>query len=165
MHQDLKRQNFNVDADQAADLEAARVFLNAPTIKDAMLRAARLVNSIARELRAGKKLVALDDSGQSIRIMIPELESVPQSWKYLCERPHPWRKQLYIKGRKLMASTVWSDMITNHMTPEEAAADRDLPFEAVREAIRYSEQNLDLIRMEAQEEKQRLLASEVAPGA
>jgi len=165
MHHDLKRQNFNVDADQAADLEAARIFLNAPTIKDAMLRAARLVNSIARELRTGKKLVALDEGGHTVRIMIPDLEHTVSSWIYLCDRPHPWRRQLYIKGRKLMASTVWSDMVANQQTPEEAAEDRDLPVAAVIEAIRYSEENLDLIRMEAQEEKQRLIAPGVVLGA
>ena len=56
-------------------------------------------------------------------------------------------------------------MLANNMTAEEAAADRDLPLGAVQEAVRYSEQNLDLIGMEAQEENLRLVASGVALGA
>ena len=42
-------------------------------------------------------------------------------WKYLVERPHPWRRQRWIKGRRLLASTVWADMIVNAMSVEEAA--------------------------------------------
>ncbi|CAN5669906.1 hypothetical protein BH11ARM2_BH11ARM2_00770 [soil metagenome] len=160
----LRRQNFNVDADQAADLEAARLSLHAPTIKEAVLRAARLVNLLSKELEGGKKLVAIDETGEMVRIALPDLET-PSGWKYLCERPHPWRRQLYIKGRKLMASTLWNEIQAEGMTPEEAAEDRDLPVEAVREAIRYSEANRDLIRMESEEEKRRLIASGVELGA
>ena len=36
-------------------------------------------------------------------------------WQYLVKRPHPWRRQLYIKGRKLLASTVWQDAIANNL--------------------------------------------------
>lgn len=158
MNQDIKRQNFNVNADQIADLEAAQAYLHAPTIKDAMLRSARVVNLLARELQAGKKLVVVDGNGQTSRLVISDLETGSPSWNYLCARPHPWRTQLYIKGRKLLASTVWNDLIANDFTPEEAAEDRDLPVEAVLEAIRYSEQNLSLIRMEAEEEKARILS-------
>ncbi|WP_199249571.1 hypothetical protein [[Phormidium] sp. ETS-05] len=41
-----------------------------------------------------------------------KLKPLPtDTWQYLVERPHPWRRQLYIKGRKLLASTVWQDTI------------------------------------------------------
>lgn len=162
---EMKRQNFNVDAGEAAELELARSYLGAPTVKDAMLRAARFVNAIASELKSGKKLMASDEAGNSVRIMLPDLEQRPGEWLYLCARPHPWRKQLYVKGRKLLASSVWNDMVANQMTIEEAAADRDLPISAVREAIKYCEQNMDLIRMEADEERQRLLDSGVNLGS
>jgi len=164
MSQELRRQNFNVDVDQAAELEAARVHLHAASVKDAMLRAARLVNVIARELQSGKTLQTLDSAGRTTRLMLPDLESSAPAWTYLCERPHPWRKQLYVKGRKLLASTIWHDMLANEMTVEEAADDRDLPVEAVREAVRYCEQNIALIELEAAEEKARLLASGISLG-
>jgi hypothetical protein len=51
-------------------------------------------------------------------------------WQYLEKRPHSWRQQLYIKGRKLTAFTVWSDAIANEMTPE-VRSQRDPP-KAVR---------------------------------
>jgi hypothetical protein len=35
----------------------------------------------------------------------------PAGWQFLVARPHPWRKQLAIKGRKLLAGTLWRDMI------------------------------------------------------
>jgi len=165
MNNDFKRQNFNVDADQAADLEAARIHLHAATVKDAMLRAARLVNTLARELQSGQRLMLLDNQGNATRFVISDLEQGEATdWVYLCERPHPWRRQLYIKGRKLLASMVWNDMLANGFTVEEAAIDRDLPVEAVIEAVSYCERNLDLIKMESAEEKTRLLASGVLVG-
>jgi uncharacterized protein (DUF433 family) len=163
--QTLKRQNFNVDADQEAILESARALLNAPTIKDAVLRAANLVNSIGKELKSGKHLVAIDAAGNSVRILIPDMEQTDLSWQFLCHRPHPWRKQLSVKGHKILASSLWSDMVANNQTPEEVAADYDLPIATVLEAIQYSEQNLDLIRMEAAEEKNRLFEAGIKLGA
>lgn len=72
-----------------------------------------------------------------------------KKWQYLEERPHSWRKQLYIKSRKLLASDVWSDMIVNEMTPSEVADSKDLPIEAVNEAIEYCETHRELIEKEA----------------
>jgi len=165
MKQELRRQNFNVDPDQAAELEMTRNYLQASTVKDAVLRAARLVNTIARELKPGNRLLVVDSAGGSTRILIPELDRIESPpWMYLCERPHPWRRQFYIKGRKLLASTVWYNMLANGFTPEEAAEDRDLPLEAVLEAIRYCEQNEDLLKMEAAEEENRLRAAGLLTG-
>lgn len=82
--------------------------------------------------------------------------SSTETWQYLVERPHPWRRQLYIKGRKLLASTVWRDMIANDMSPEEAADNWDLPLEAIHEAIRYCESHQELLKQEAEEERYRL---------
>ncbi|OUL37766.1 hypothetical protein BV372_01140 [Nostoc sp. T09] len=88
---------------------------------------------------------------------MPELEPTPQSiWQYLVSRPHPWRKQLYVKGRRLLASTVWQDMQLNTLSPEEAAENFALPIAAVNEIIRYCEANHELIKMEAEEERYRL---------
>lgn len=152
---EIKRQNFNVDSEQAAELESARQFLNAPTIKDAILRSATLVNVLARELQAGGRLVVQDPLGETTRVVIPELEHTQTEWLYLCQRPHPWRRQLYIKGKKLLASTLCSEMARSNLTPAQVAVERDLPLKAVHEAIRYCQLNRDLIKMEAEEEKQR----------
>jgi hypothetical protein len=77
-------------------------------------------------------------------------------WQYLESRPHPWRKQLYIKGRKLKAFTVWSDMIVNDLTPEEVADSKELPLEAVYEAIEYCQTHQELLKLEADEERRYL---------
>ncbi|MGK7876851.1 MAG: hypothetical protein AB4426_27250 [Xenococcaceae cyanobacterium] len=73
-------------------------------------------------------------------------------WQYLEERPQSWRQQLYIKGRKLRARTVWSDMLVNGDTPSEAADNWNLPLPAILEVISYCETNRELLQQEAEEE-------------
>ena len=77
-------------------------------------------------------------------------------WQFLEPRPSSWRKQLYLKGKKLTAFTVWSDMIANKDTLDETADNWDLPREAVREAIKYCENNQELLKSEAEEERRYL---------
>lgn len=77
-------------------------------------------------------------------------------WQYLEKRPHPWRQQLYFKGRRLRPFTVWITMQVEQMTPEEAAEDWDLPLAAVKEAIAYCEANQELLQQEALEERRYL---------
>ncbi len=82
--------------------------------------------------------------------------------QYLAKRNHPWRKQLYVKGQKLFASTIWQDMIANEMSVEEAADNWDLPLDAIDEIIRYCESHQDLLRLEADEEHYRLVEEGVS---
>lgn len=84
-----------------------------------------------------------------------------EQWQYLLARPHPWRKQLYIRGRKLLASTVWQDLVTNQMSLEEAAENWDLTLSAIDEVIRYCESHQELLKSEADEERYRLEAKGV----
>ena len=77
-------------------------------------------------------------------------------WHYLEQRHDSWRKQLYIKGKKLLASDVWSDMIVNSDSPQAAAKAWDLPIEAIAEAIKYCETHQHLIEQEALLEKKYL---------
>ena len=74
-------------------------------------------------------------------------------WQFLEPCSSSWRKQLYFKGRKLTAFTVWSDMIVNEDTLGETAANWDLPTEAIKEAIEYCENNRELLKSEAEEER------------
>lgn len=71
-------------------------------------------------------------------------------------RPHPWRKQLSIKGRKLYAATLWRDLLANQLTPEQAADNWNLPLAAIHEAVSYCEMHQDLLALEAEEERYRL---------
>jgi hypothetical protein len=66
-----------------------------------------------------------------------------------------------IKGRRLLAATVWRDMTANGQTPEQAAEEWDLAVEAVHEVVRWCEDNRALLEMEAREESRRLASAGV----
>lgn len=77
-------------------------------------------------------------------------------WRFLVSRPHPWRKQLSIKGRNTTVGQLVAALEANHLTVEQAADEFALPIEAVREALAYFEENRRLIGIEALEERRRL---------
>lgn len=83
-------------------------------------------------------------------------ESAVQPWHYLVHRRHPWRQQLYIKGRNLTARQLVGAMKANQLDAEKAAADFRLPVEAVREALAYAEKNRELLETEAEIERMML---------
>jgi hypothetical protein len=158
MAAETKRQNFNITPEQEAEIAWLRETIGAPTTKDAILRAVRILAILAREAQQGQKVYVGSDDKHLKQLLIPELRLAhTEGWRYLVARPHPWRRQLWIKGRRQRAFIVWSDMLTNQMTPEEAAEDWDLPLEAVEEIIRYCESNRELLTMEANEERRRLV--------
>ena len=81
----------------------------------------------------------------------------PQTqWQYLEQRPHSWRRQLYIKGKRIKASVIYSDMIVNEMSPTEAADNWELPLAAIEEVIEYCSTHESLLKQEAQEGRRRL---------
>ena len=65
---------------------------------------------------------------------------------------------MYLKGRNLTVGQLISTMQANHLTPEEAADDLELPVEQAKEALAYYELHCDLIEAEAREEAARLAA-------
>jgi uncharacterized protein (DUF433 family) len=111
-----------------------------------------------QELKEQAFKLSVSDRLALISALIQSLQTASQTedWKYLVTRPHPWRRQLYIKGRKLLVSTVWQDMIANKMSAEQAAENWDLPLPAIYEAINYCENNRELLKLEADEERYRL---------
>ena len=78
-------------------------------------------------------------------------------WQFLEKRTHPWRQQLYIKGKRIKASVIYSDMIVNEETPEEAAENWDLPLAAIEEVIKYCQTHQELLKQEAEEERRIVL--------
>ena len=84
---------------------------------------------------------------------IQECEATVESWRFLVRRRHPWRKQLYLKGRNMTARQLVGSMKANHMDDERAAANYRLPIEAVHEALAYVQKNLDLLQTEAEIER------------
>jgi uncharacterized protein (DUF433 family) len=64
-------------------------------------------------------------------------------YKYLARKPKSNYKQLFIKDRWISPRTLYGKYVREEepMTPEEIAADYELPLEAVLEAIAYCESN------------------------
>lgn len=105
----------------------------------------------ACQLPASERLELIGAIVQSL-----QTSSQTETWQFLVSRPHPWRHQLYIKGRRLLASTLWRDTISNQMSLEQAADNWELPLAAVHEVVQYCETHQDLLRLEAEEELRRL---------
>lgn len=148
-----KRENFDVSLEQQAEIDALQEVLGVPSRKEALLYAVHLTLHMASEVRNGNQIYICNNNEYQ-RIRMLEMEKPELSkWNYLAPRSHKWRKQLYVKGRKLKASDVWSSMIANKMTREETAIDWDLPLEAIDEIIEYCESHRNLLKMEADEEK------------
>lgn len=80
-------------------------------------------------------------------------EAAVEPWQYLVRRQHPWRQQLYVKGRNLTARQLVGAMKANQLDEEAAAADYRLPVEAVREALVYVEKNRELLETETEIER------------
>ena len=60
-------------------------------------------------------------------------------FQYLAPKPGSSYKQLFIKGRRISARTLYGDFMRTEdpVTVEQIAADYQLPVEAVREAIEW----------------------------
>jgi uncharacterized protein (DUF433 family) len=83
-------------------------------------------------------------------------------WKYLEAHPQSSYKQLFLKGTRLRAEIIYDEMEwvepDDPMTPEKIAADRNLPVEAVREAIAYCESDPPELREDHQRSREPLQA-------
>lgn len=162
MNTTTKRANFDLSPEQEELLANLRAQLSASSTKEAVLKAAQLTAVLLEEVRQGNRLFVGKTPATAVRLAIPELEArAPGQWRWLVERPHPWRRQLWVKGRKLLASAVWLDALTNDMGAREAAQNWDLPLEACEEIFAYCEANRALIESEASEERQRLKQADV----
>ncbi|HEY8283516.1 MAG TPA: hypothetical protein VIJ28_03940 [Chloroflexota bacterium] len=47
-------------------------------------------------------------------------------YRHLEERSHPWRRQLWLRGRNMTVGQLVATMRANHLAPEQAAIDLDL---------------------------------------
>src|SRR5262249_42804490 len=93
---------------------------------------------------------------QRLEEQIVPLAAQTARWRYLVARPHPWRRQLAIKGRNLTVGQLMSTIRANRLSPEQACQGLELPLEAIHEAITYCTENRALIELEAAEERRRL---------
>ena len=67
-------------------------------------------------------------------------------YEFLESRPDSHYRQLFFKGRKIRAEVFYSATVGEEArSPEEVAADFDVPVEAVREAVDYCLKHADVI--------------------
>lgn len=79
-----------------------------------------------------------------------------KAYQYLEHRPDKKSQELFIRGRGVRTSTIWHDRFISRFSPDQIAADRDLPLEAVYEALDYCQENWESICREKDLERQRL---------
>ena len=130
--------------EQASALAAAGN--NPPTVIDPTTRTIYALVP-AEHVRSGGRGEAPSDQSE------PPRETPVEPWKHLVLRRHPWRKQLYVKGRNMTVRHLVGAMKASRFTEEETAKDLHLPVEAVREALAYFETNPEVIDLDAAHER------------
>jgi uncharacterized protein (DUF433 family) len=89
-----------------------------------------------------------------------KLPPTDREWKYLAPNPKSAYKQLFVKGTRIRAEVLYGMLVDGDppdaTTPEQIAADMNLPVEAVREAIAYCETNPLEIREDHEAEEVRM---------
>ena len=79
------------------------------------------------------------------------------TYKWLEVRPEKrFTKQLYIKGRNMSVWNLVAEIVTQQATIEEVVEDRELPREAIEEALDYYYANRSWIDAETDELGRRL---------
>ncbi len=70
-------------------------------------------------------------------------QSTAAPWIYLESRPRSFYRQLFVKDSRILARTLygWYKSAEDPLTPEEIAAEFNLPLPAIQEAIAYCETN------------------------
>lgn len=80
-------------------------------------------------------------------------ETAAEPWCHLVHRQHPWRMQLYVKGRNMTARQLVGSMKANQLDEQAAGADNRVSVDVVREALAYVESHQDLLQAEAEIER------------
>ena len=143
--------------------QTARTFYRG-VVSDAVTTALETFEWVIDARRRGKRVIATDAD------MLPDtfeepviagLERLGHEWIWLVQRDHPWRRQLWIKGRSIAAGELARTAVIEGWTAEETAREFDLPVDAVLEAQRYAEIARDLIA--AEEAEDRIVAQRFQP--
>ncbi len=87
--------------------------------------------------------------------------STSTTWQYLAANPNSCYKQLFVKGTRIRARVLYGMLMSadEPMTPEEIAAEFNLPLQAVQEAIAYCRANPPEIAQDLQREERLMEAS------
>jgi uncharacterized protein (DUF433 family) len=114
---------------------------------------------IAEAVRAGQVVALQRSDDPQATDAFPDITRALRpdaAYDFLVRLPHPWRRQLVIKGRRQTAAQLIADMRANGWDIDAAAREFDLDRRAVVEALHYVERHVSLITAEADEERRRL---------
>lgn len=83
------------------------------------------------------------------------------TWQYLATNPQSCYKQLFVKGTRIRARVLYGMFMSadEPMTPEEIAAEANVPLAAVKEAIAYCQSNPPEIGEDFEREQRLMEAS------
>jgi uncharacterized protein (DUF433 family) len=81
-----------------------------------------------------------------------------RGYAHLIARPHPWRRQLCLRGRNITVGQLIASMRANELSPSEAAEQFDLPLTQIEEALAYYAANCALVDRELRQDRRRLEA-------
>ena len=153
-----QRHRLSADVPEATDArvrETARILYRG-VVSDAVTTALETFEWIIDARRRGKRVIATDADSLPPAYeepVIAGLEGLGQEWTWLVRRDHPWRRQLWVKGRNITAGDLVRTASIEGWPPEEVAHQFDLPLEAVIEAFRYAESARELISAEEAENR------------
>jgi len=86
--------------------------------------------------------------------------STSLTWQYLAPNPKSCYKQLFVKGTRIRARVLYGlFQSADALTPEEIAAEFNLPLEAVKEAIAYCQSKPLEIAQDFEREERLMQAS------
>ncbi len=115
---------------------------------------ARRAREVATETDRRLEEVLMDWIGRAASSITEEGAAEPgHRWRHLVARPHLRRKQPTIRGRNVTVGQLVSTIQANRYSVEAAAANLGLLQEAIEEALRYFEENRELIEAEAEAER------------
>jgi len=163
------RHRLSADVPEATDLRVRRTAdaFYRGVVSDAVTAALDTFQWVVDARRRGKRVIATDPEALPEAFeepVIAGLEDLGHQWIWLVHRDHAWRRQLWIKGRKIPAGDLIRTSALEGWTAEETARQFDLPLEAVMEAHRYAQMARALI--EAEEAENRIVAQRYErPGA
>lgn len=128
-------------------------------VSDAVTTALDTFQWIVDARSRGKRVIAVDPDvlpEAFEELVISGLEPAGAQWTWLIRRDHPWRRQLFIKGRNMAAGVLARTASLNGWSAERTADEFDLPLDAVREAFAYADTVPELI--DAEEAENRMVA-------
>ncbi|MBI4491598.1 MAG: hypothetical protein HY690_02260 [Chloroflexi bacterium] len=156
------RVQFDLRPDQMHLLELLEQHLAVRSRADLLQEAIGTLLWLVLERRRGRKVVSIDPAEMATLRHAVEwaspasLLAEAEVYEHLVARPHPWRRQLYLKGRNMTVGQMVATLRAEGLSPEDAAEDLDLPLAQVREALVYYDLHHDLVDAELREEKTRL---------